>query len=287
MTAPAAPPPAAELAALEELAVDVAVEAGALIVEQRPADLGVTKTKSSATDVVTVMDQRAQDLLRARLRAARPADGFLGEEEGGSSGDSPVTWVVDPIDGTVNYLYGIPAYAVSVAAVVGDPQVAGAWAPVAAAVVNPATGELFHARLGGGSWLRTDGSERRLEIPVGDHLGQALVGTGFGYAADVRAWQAEVLLTVLPAVRDIRRIGSAALDLCHVAGGSLDGYYERGLNAWDMAAAWLVVTEAGGVVSGLGEDPPGPAMVVAGAAGLHAALSGAVASAVRAAGGLR
>ena len=261
------------LEALESIAVEVAVEAGRLIVDERPANLGVSKTKSTATDVVTVMDQRAQDLLRRRLHEARPQDGFLGEEEGGTDGRSEITWVVDPIDGTVNYLYGIPSYAVSVAAVVGDPTTGGAWRPVAGAVVNPVTGEVFGARAGGGSWLRAGRSEpRRLELADPPPLGHALVGTGFGYDTVRRRWQATVLLDVLPEVRDIRRLGSAALDICSVAAGSLDAYYERGLNPWDMAAAWLVLVEAGGVFTGLDGEPPTDRMVVAAAPTLHTAL---------------
>ena len=219
------------------------------------------------------MDQRAQDLLRRRLHEARPQDGFLGEEEGGTDGRSEITWVVDPIDGTVNYLYGIPSYAVSVAAVVGDPTTGGAWRPVAGAVVNPVTGEVFGARAGGGSWLRAGRSgPRRLELADPPPLGHALVGTGFGYDTVRRRWQATVLLDVLPEVRDIRRLGSAALDICSVAAGSLDAYYERGLNPWDMAAAWLVLVEAGGVFTGLDGEPPTDRMVVAAAPTLHTAL---------------
>ena len=270
-------PDATTLEALERLAVEVCLEAGRLIVDERPANLGVSKTKSTATDVVTVMDQRAQDLLRSRLHEARPQDGFLGEEEGGAASRSEITWVVDPIDGTVNYLYGIPSYAVSVAAVVGDPTTRGAWRPVAGAVVNPVTGELFHAREGAGSWLRVrTASARRLEIGAPPRLGHALVGTGFGYDTLRRQWQANVLLDVLPQIRDIRRIGSAALDICSVAAGSLDAYYERGLNPWDMAAAWLVLTEAGGVFSGLGSQPPSDQMVVAAAPALHTELHAVV-----------
>jgi myo-inositol-1(or 4)-monophosphatase len=266
-------PDAATLEHLEGLAVAVALEAGRLIVDERPPNLGVSKTKSTATDVVTVMDQRAQDLLRSRLHEARPQDGFLGEEEGGTDGRSEITWVVDPIDGTVNYLYGIPSYAVSVAAVVGDPTATGAWRPVAGAVVNPVTGELFRARAGGGSWLQGGrAGDRRLELADPPALGHALVGTGFGYDTVRRQWQATVLLDVLPEVRDIRRIGSAALDICAVAVGSLDAYFERGLNPWDMAAAWLVLVEAGGVFSGLGGEPPSDRMVVAAAPTLHTAL---------------
>jgi myo-inositol-1(or 4)-monophosphatase len=262
-----------ELRELERIAVELSVEAGRLIVDERPPDLGVAKTKSTATDIVTVMDQRAQDLLRARLRAVRPRDGFLGEEDGGAATRSATTWVVDPIDGTVNYLYGIPSYAVSVAAVVGDPTVPGSWSPVAGAVVNPVTGELFHARLGGGSWLRVgQGAPRRLTLGEPPELGQALAGTGFGYDSDRRRSQAEVLLHVLPQVRDIRRIGSAALDICAVAAGTLDCYFERGLNPWDMAAAWLVLSEAGGLFTGLGDAPPDGDMVVAAAPTLHSRL---------------
>jgi myo-inositol-1(or 4)-monophosphatase len=261
-------------ASLEHLAVELAVEAGRLIVDDRPEDLGVAKTKSSATDVVTIMDQRAQDLLRARLREARPHDGFLGEEEGETTAHSEITWVVDPIDGTVNYLYGIPLYAVSVAAVVGDPRRPGAWAPVAGAVINPVTGELFSAHLGGGAWLRVrDGAPQRLAVPEpAADLGQALAGTGFGYAAHRRAWQTRVLLEVIPSIRDIRRLGSAALDICAVATGTLDCYFERGLNPWDLAAAWLVLSEAGGVFTGLAGAPPDNSMVVGAAPALHAQL---------------
>lgn len=257
---------------LRDTAEAVAREAARLIVDERPRDLGVAETKSSATDVVTVMDQRSQDLLLTRLGERRPEDGFHGEERGGRAGTSGITWVVDPIDGTVNYLYGIPAYAVSVAAVVGDPAVPGAWRPVAGAVVNPVTGECFTAALGAGARVAVgDGPQRVLR--VGDAaLGMSLCGTGFGYDPDRRRWQGQVVAGVLPHVRDIRRLGSAALDLCRVADGSLDVYYERGLNPWDMAAGWLVATEAGGLVTDLDGAHPDASMTIAGAPGNHAAL---------------
>ena len=258
-------------AALAGIAEQVAVEAGTLIVDERPPDLGVAETKSSATDVVTVMDQRSQDLLLTRLGELRPEDGFAGEERGGRSGTSGITWVVDPIDGTVNYLYGLSAYAVSVAAVVGDPAVPGAWRPVAGAVVNPVAGERFTAALGGGARRSVDGAVRDLRVGDPD-LGLALCGTGFGYDAERRRWQGEVLAGVLPRVRDIRRLGSAALDLCRVADGSLDVYYERGLNPWDMAAGWLVATEAGARVTDLSGGHPGEPMTLAGGPGVHEAL---------------
>lgn len=255
-------------AALEALAADVARSAGRLVVDERPDAVEVATTKSSATDVVTVMDQRSQDHLIARLREARPDDSVLGEESGGAVGSSGITWVIDPIDGTVNYLYGIPAYAVSVAAVVGDPTTAGAWRPFVGAVYNPVTDELYLARAGAGSRVvLADGGDRRLTPTSCTELGQALVGTGFGYAAERRERQGRLLLDVLPQIRDIRRIGSAALDLCAVGAGLIDAYYETGLNPWDLAAGWLVATEAGAKVGGL--DGPGENLTWACTSGLE------------------
>lgn len=265
MTRPEPDPQALE--ELADLALELAVEAGDLILAERPADLGVARTKSSATDVVTVMDQRSQDLLLGRIGAARPDDAFHGEEEGGRAGTSGITWVVDPIDGTVNYLYGLAAYAVSVAAVVGDPGEPGAWRPVAGAVVNPVSGEWFRAARGAGATRSVRGDEERvLDVRGGGEggLAQALCGTGFGYDAGRRAWQGRVLADVLRRVRDIRRLGSAALDLCRVADGTLDVYYERGLNPWDVAAGWLVATEAGALVTDLDGGDPHAGMTVAG-----------------------
>jgi myo-inositol-1(or 4)-monophosphatase len=246
------------------LAEQIAREAGELILRgerdrsgQRPE---VESTKSSPTDVVTAMDRAVEDLLRRRLAVARPGDGVLGEEDGGQAGTTGLTWVLDPIDGTVNYLYRIPAYAVSVALVTGDPTVPGAWQPVAACVHQPATGDTWTAAEGEGAWL----GSRQLHLAPVPTLSQALVATGFGYRQVRRTGQARVLTGVLPRVRDIRRIGSAALDLCGVATGTLDAYYERGVNVWDIAAAALVLSEAGGTLRGLRGAPAGPEMVVAG-----------------------
>lgn len=276
---------------LEALAVDLAVAAGRLIVRDRPDRLSVS-TKSSSTDVVTTMDADSERYLVERLRRERPGDAVFGEEGAARAGDSGITWVLDPIDGTVNYLYGIPDYAVSVAAVVGDPTRDGAWRPVAGAVAHPERlehGVVYSAALGRGSRMRRvgradpagggTGSEGG-PVDAGEPLGtsgavsldQTLLGTGFGYLPRVRRRQARVLLEVLPAVRDIRRAGSAALDLCAVAAGRLDAYYERGVNPWDYAAGWLVVTEAGGVVSGVGASEPGANGIVAAAPAVHAAV---------------
>jgi myo-inositol-1(or 4)-monophosphatase len=244
-----------DAATLEDVACRVARAAGRLVVDDRPDDLRVA-SKSSATDPVTEMDQRSQELLVRLLGEERPDDAVLGEEQGGSPGTSGLTWVVDPIDGTVNYLYGIPSYAVSVAVVTGDPTRAGQWEAVAGAVLNPETDELFHAHLGGGAHLTTPTGTRTLRASGADDLAVALVGTGFSYAAAVRARQAALLVDLLPRVRDLRRHGSAALDLCGLAAGRLDAYYEAALNPWDRAAGELVAREAGCVLGGPVDEVP-------------------------------
>ncbi|MGO4601427.1 inositol monophosphatase family protein [Terrabacter sp. 2YAF2] len=256
---------------LERLCIDVATEASRFIRDERPERMGVAATKSSETDVVTVMDRRSEELLHRLIQQARPDDGILGEEGVDVVGTSGLTWVLDPIDGTVNYLYEIPAYAVSVAVVVGDAHSQGGWAPVAGAVADPSLRLVHHAGRGTGAWTSPEDRTAstapiRLSVSAEDRLGRSLLATGFGYDPAVRRRQAEVLLRVLPLVRDIRRIGSAALDLVRVAEGSVDAYAESGLNAWDLAAGWLVVEEAGGVVVGAGEgaeSAPGKALTVA------------------------
>ncbi len=266
------PLPGPLLAELEELAVSAARAAGRFIVEERPRTLAVLETKSSVTDIVTEMDQQSEALLRRHLLGARPDDAILGEEDGASDGTSGITWVIDPIDGTVNYLYEIPAYCVSVAAVVGDPGTTGRWQPVAGAVCNPLTGEVFHARSGGGAKVLVAGQARSIRVNAVDVLLHSLVATGFGYLPEVRARQGEVLGAILPEIRDIRRAGSAALDLCAVASGTVDAYFESGLNPWDLAAGWVIATEAGALVTGLNGAAPGQAAVVAAGPGIHASL---------------
>jgi len=257
---------------LEDLAVSAARAAGRFIVQERPRGLGVLDTKSSVNDIVTVMDQQSEVLLRRHLLGARPDDAVLGEEDGASDGTSGITWVIDPIDGTVNYLYEIPAYCVSVAAVIGDPTTAGQWRPVAGAICNPLTSEIFHARVGGGAHVLVGEDDTAIRVSSVDVLLQSLVATGFGYRPEVRARQGEVLTAILPDIRDIRRAGSAALDLCAVASGKVDAYYEAGLNPWDLAAGWIIATEAGAVVSGLNDMAPGEAAVVAAGPGIHGSL---------------
>lgn len=261
-------PTADEVAELADVAERLAREAGRLVHEGRPARVSVAATKSSPEDVVTAMDLASEELLRRRLAELRPRDGILGEEQGYVLGTSGVTWVVDPIDGTVNYLYGLPAYAVSVAAVVGPAGDDGraphpaTWTVVAGCVHAPTDGRTFRAGLGLGATL--DGRPLRAEEPPA--LSGCLVGTGFGYLATRRRAQARVLADLLPRVRDIRRIGSAALDICNLAAGHLDLYYERGLAPWDLAAASLVAQEAGLQVTGLRGRAAGTEMTVAGGA---------------------
>jgi|tagenome__1003787_1003787.scaffolds.fasta_scaffold20883832_2 myo-inositol-1(or 4)-monophosphatase len=250
-----------ERVALRELAERTARAAGDLVRTARAGRVSVEDTKSSPTDVVTEADRAAEELLRELLRADRPDDAVLGEEGGAQTGGSGLTWVVDPIDGTVNYLYGIPVYAVSVAVVVGNPADPGRWSPVAGCVHNPATGETWTAAGGLGAHL--DGEPLPVRLPP-PPLEQALVATGFGYISGRRRAQARVVADLLPRVRDVRRIGVSSLDLCSVAAGRVDAYYERGLNPWDFAAAWLVGTESGvGVRGPRGGAPSGELLVAA------------------------
>ncbi|MFB7798061.1 inositol monophosphatase family protein [Isoptericola sp. NPDC056134] len=249
-----------DVEALRALARSLACEAGALVRDGRPERVEVAATKSSDVDPVTDMDRAAEALLRRRLAEERPDDAILGEEGDDVPGTSGLTWVLDPIDGTVNYVYGVASYAVSVAVVAGPPD-PGRWTALAGCVHSVVDGRTWTAARGGGA--ERDGRPLRVRRP--DALSRSLVGTGFGYAPERRARQAEVLVDVLPRVRDIRRIGSAAIDLCLLAEGALDLYYERGLNPWDLAAGALVAAEAGAWVGGLHGRGPGAAMTVAGA----------------------
>lgn len=250
---------------LGELATEIAREAGELARTRRQEGVRLAATKSTIADIVTEADREVEALIRERLHAARPGDGFLGEESGAEVGTSGITWVVDPIDGTVNYAYGIPAYNVSIAAVRGEPE-PESWEALAAVVAAPALGETFTAARGHGAW--TDGVRLAVteETPAG-----ALLGTGFGYDPATHEGDLATVGRVMPMARDLRRMGSAALDLAFVAAGRLDGYFERGLQPWDHAAGALLVSEAGGVVSRIDTDSPRP-MLVAGGPEVHARL---------------
>ncbi len=266
--------------ALVDIAGSLARSVGQMIHEKRAAGVDVAATKSSLTDVVTEADREAERLLTEGLRSLRPEDAILGEEGASVAGTSGVTWVLDPIDGTVNYLYNLPAYAVSVAATVTDGApgtMSDGRRAIAGAVYVPTTGELFTAWHGGGAYL--DGA--RLSGPAETELLSTLLATGFGYTVERRTEQVEVLRQVLPRVRDIRRMGSAAVDLCMLAAGRLDAYYERGLQPWDYAAAALIARESGAVVRGLGENAPGEELLIAGTPAITSELAGIIAEAYR------
>jgi len=239
----------------------VALEAGAMIMASAPDRSRSVETKSSLTDVVTEVDRRSERLIVERLLAARPDDGILGEEGASVQGSSGIDWVIDPIDGTTNFLYGHPHFAVSIAA--RDQGGTGEGITRAGVVLDATTDELYEATHGGGA--RRNGEAIRCSHPAS--LAMSLIGTGFSYDSDRRQLQARTLLEVLPRVRDIRRVGAAALDLCSVAAGRLDAYYERGVQDWDVAAGLLIAREAGALID---TSPPmaegaGPVLVVAAA----------------------
>ena len=268
------PQPSEDAEALLRIAVAAAAEAGRLLAswrgDERPE---VVQTKSSPTDIVTEMDRRSEALITSRIRTYRPADTVLGEEggqtSGGPAGDGEqpgrVRWIVDPLDGTVNYLYGLRDWAVSIAAEVDGTVVAGV-------VEVPRHGETFTAVTGQGAWLHRGEAKLALHCSSGVPLDRALVGTGFGYDPGRRQVQGEVVAALLPHIRDIRRGGAAAVDLCSVAAGRLDAFYERGLNYWDFAAGGLIAREAGALVGGLAGRAESTSMAVAAGPGLYQQL---------------
>ena len=258
-----------ELRAFLDIAVTVATEAAELVAARRLEGVAVADTKSSSVDIVTASDRESEAHIRRRLEALRPGDGFFGEESAASASTTGLTWVVDPIDGTVNYLYGYPNYAVSVAVVVGDPaSEPSSFTTLAAAVVNPEGRETFTAVRGQGAWCNGE----RLEVDAAPSLELALVGTGFSYSAQRRVQQAEQWMTLSGHVRDLRRVGAASLDLCNIAINRLDAYYESGLNPWDHAGAALVAREAGAVVVGEGLGREGRRLIIAARPGLEQEL---------------
>ena len=240
---------------------------------QREVTGSAVRAKSSPTDPVTIVDTETERLLRDRLAELRPGERILGEEGGGSAADPDgrPTWVLDPIDGTVNFVYGLPAYVVSVAVQVDGQSVAGA-------IANVVDGALYSAALGHGAHVRRDGTSTPLRCGDVADLSMSLVGTGFSYEQRLRQRQAAVIAALLPQIRDIRRIGSAALDLCMVAAGQFDAYFEDNLHVWDWAAGALIAAEAGARV----RLPPvsgavgGAGMVVAAAPGIDDAFTDAL-----------
>jgi len=247
---------------LLELAVPIAASGAATAARMRAEGITGFDTKSTLTDVVTAADRQVELQIVEALRLLRPGDAILGEEYGGDDGvSSGVRWIIDPIDGTVNYLYGIPQYAVSIAAEVDGEVLAGV-------VHHAAGGGVWTAAKGHGAWREG----RRLSGSAETDPARALVATGFAYSAARREHQGRVVAGVLPRVRDIRRFGSAALDLCAAAEGTIDAFYEKGLAAWDLAAGGLIAREAGLIVSGLRGAPAGPDLALAAPAALHGPL---------------
>ena len=256
----------ATLDALESLAHQAAAAAGELLMHERPADNELqVATKTTPSDVVTEMDEAAEAVITSLIRTFRPEDAIVGEEGGTTAGLSAVRWVIDPLDGTVNYLYRIPCWAVSIAA---QAMVGGQWQSVVGVVHSPALQSTWHARVGAGAFLDDADGRERLRVSGQTQLSQALLATGFGYDAARRAEQGRTVAHMAPRCRDIRRAGAAAVDLCWVADGRLDGYWERGIKLWDHAAAALIVSEAGGIVTDLAGGPPGPDVVIAANSGL-------------------
>jgi myo-inositol-1(or 4)-monophosphatase len=269
--------PENEPAQLRLVAETLAGEAAAFVRRRRGEVFGpdaglegnaAVRTKTTPTDPVTIVDTETERLLRDRLAQLRSGDPVLGEEIGGPDNladhaDGSVTWVLDPIDGTVNFVYGIPAYSVSVAAQIDGVSVAGAVADV--------IGErVYSAAVGLGAHVSDRQGIQPLRCTAVDDLSMALVGTGFAYSERRRTVQAALVAKILPVVRDVRRIGSAAMDLCMVAAGRLDAYYEHGLHVWDSAAGALIAAEAGArvVVPEPGDPNSTAALVVAAAPGI-------------------
>lgn len=255
-----------------DVASRLAREAGTLIREGR-AGAEVTATKSSAIDIVTQMDVASEALLRRLLAQWRPDDAILGEEGDDTQGTSGITWVLDPIDGTVNYLYGIPHYAVSVAAVTGDVR-NGSWTRLAGAVVD-GEGVEWTAALGHGAFR----NGVRLQRTEGPDLAGTLLGTGFQYVAERRVAQGKIVAQMLGQVRDIRRLGAASVDLCLAAAGHIDAYYEHGLQPWDFAAGALVAAEAGLKVAGIDGGEPDSHLTIAAVPGAWEELRDALVAA--------
>lgn len=254
----------------------IAAETATLVavrIREKRAELGnlwdYTNTKSSTVDPVTIVDTLAEDFIANRLQELRPEDGLIGEEGTGTPSISGVTWIVDPIDGTVNFVYGLPQYAVSIAAAIDGAVVAGA-------VINVGSGVLYTAARGEGATKYLPERDEILPLRVNEvsDVSQSLVATGFGYSANRRRAQGAVLAEVLPRVRDIRRMGSAALDLCLLADGQVDVYYEHGLNCWDYAAGSLIAQEAGAVVNAPELSIPGSSgeILLAAPGGLYLAV---------------
>ena len=244
---------------LLELAQQTVAAAGALLIA-RPDSFDINE-KSSARDFATQMDHASEELIVKTLLSARPGDGIIGEEGAHRASTSGITWVIDPIDGTVNYFYNLPGWNVSIAAKNDEGVLIGV-------VSAPTLNSLWHATRGGGAFL----NGKKIHCSNAEDLKESLIATGFSYDFEERIRQGEKIASLIPRVRDIRRNGAAAVDLCHVASGAVDGYFETGLKEWDLAAGGLIAKEAGAVITGRNGLPAGEAMVIAAGQALHELL---------------
>lgn len=246
---------------LRDLAVRIAGDTGRFLRAGLDQPREAVETKSSGTDMVSEMDRGAERLIVDAIHSQRPDDGILGEEGTETNGTSGFRWVIDPLDGTTNYLYRQPMWCVSIG-------IEFAGRPVVGVVEAPMQEETFVGVEGMGAYV----NDKQLQVGKCEQLGLALIGTGFGYSPERRAQQGAVFATTIPIVRDIRRGGSAAIDLSYVAAGRLDGYYEIGLNPWDACAGTVIIREAGGLATGLTDDEPNANMTIAGNPFVHGAL---------------
>lgn len=243
---------------LRDIAVSLAREAGDMALHGRKNGTLTLHTKSSPVDMVTQYDKASEDMITAGLAKLRPHDAIVGEEGASTAGTSGITWHIDPIDGTTNFMYDLPTWAVSIGAV--DEH-----GPLAGAVYAPALGEMFSAARGNGAHVNhTPLAVRRCE-----DVSQALIATGFSYNVSGRAPHAQRVARMLMTVRDVRRMGAAAIDLCFVAAGRIDAYFEEGLNSWDLVAGQLIATEAGAFVTNFHGDAVVPEQVLACSPELH------------------
>jgi len=263
-------PAADDVGTLLELAVLLARRAGTEIVAMRDEAIHSTTTKSSPTDPVTAGDEASEAIIVGGIRNARPDDGIVGEEGTNHGGSSELRWIIDPIDGTNNYLHGLPLYSVSIAVASGDDTIVGV-------VYNPVSDELYTATADGGAFRNGEA----IRVSEKTDLATSLIATGFSYKAERRMIQAEILTSILPGIGDVRRLGSAALDLCTVAAGQVDGYYEEELNVWDYAAGKLIVEQAGGLCRVSDDIVPGAELVLAGPPTVAAELTDLLRSATR------
>ena len=255
----------AEADAALRTAVTAATAAGAVLLSRWELPDSGRAFKSTSTDEVSDADRASEKVIVDAIRGAHPEDEIVSEEGGGARGTSGRRWLVDPLDGTTNWLYRIPQWCVSIACSDGS-------GPFVGVVFDPVRGELFRATRGGGAHLEARGTARRLAVTTLTDLGRALLADGFSYSAEERREQARREAGILPRIRDVRRMGAAALDLAYVACGRFDGYAEAGANEWDWAAGRLLVTEAGGRLSETpGVRPNGPTLVASGP-GIHDAL---------------